>query len=400
MPRATIYIIAISILATSPTALAQEHSAPMQITGEWSELGLAHASTSNEGTGVAGFGVRFDVGLSRRVDVESRLNWFPGQTASEFQAQGGRTLQLAVGARGKLFVSRRVSLYGLLLPGLVHFSNTFTSVSGNSLVTGGATHFALDTGLGVEFFPTSRWTLRGELTGPLYGAPGGELARFSGSSGNVAVLSEAARFVNLWQASAGIGYRLGSMKEDKAEEPVAGRWEVGGQIAQGAYTDALGVGESFFHRIALGGFASYRITPLVYADAAFNAFLGSAPQRTLFDGGYLLEGLGGVKFGMREEHYGFFLKALAGVDSHSGALSSQNASGQGSTTSRSSALAVAVGAVVETYFGRRWLVRFDGGDVISMFRSRTLTEDGVSTWVQAPDAAHSLQMTIGFGTRF
>jgi hypothetical protein len=371
----------------------------VQIAGEFSALGLDHAL--GHGTGSAGLGVRVDLGLTRRVEVESRLTWFPANVAQEFQAQGGRTLQVATGIRGKFFVSRRASFYGLLLPGLLHFTNAVTGVTGNSVVTGGSTHFALDTGLGVEFYPTSRWTARGEVSGPLYGAPGGELARSAPSSnGAVLILSEAARFVNPWQISAGVGYRLGALREASGEESVAGRWEIGGQVTQTTSTGALAVDEAFRHNPALGAFVSYRLAPSVYADAALNAFLRPAPERTPFDGGYVLQGLGGVKLGLRKDRYGFFVKARAGVNSHSGAFTSLDHSLPSITISRLNAVAIDLGAVFERYVGRRLLVRFDGGDVVSVFRATTITEDGVRIQAQAPSPTHSLQMTVGFGWRF
>lgn len=371
----------------------------MQIAGELSRLGLDHAS--DDGRGSTGFGVRVDLGVTRRIEVESRLTWFPQNALQEFQAQGGRTLQFATGIRGKFFVSRRASFYGLLLPGLLHFTNAVTGVTGNSVVTGGSTHFALDTGLGVEFYPASRWTARGEVSGPLYGAPGGELARSApSSSGNVLILSTPARFVNPWQVSAGVGYRLGSLREGSAEESVAGRWEIGGQVTQATSTDALASDVSFRRTPALGAFVSYRLAPGVYADAALNAFLRPAPERTPFDGGYVLQGLGGVKLGWRKDRYGIFVKVRAGVNSHAGAFTSLNASVPSSTISRSNAIAIDLGGVFERYVGRRLLVRFEGGDVASVFHATTITEDGIQAPLQAPSATHSLQMAIGLGWRF
>ena len=62
----------------------------------------------------------------------------------------------------------------------------------------------------------------------------------------------------------------------------------------------------------------YRLSPAVYADAALNAFVRPASVRTPFDGGYLLQGLGGVNLGVRKDRNGIFVKTRVGVNSHSG----------------------------------------------------------------------------------
>jgi len=386
------------ILLSSGAASAQQQSTPVQIAGEFSTLGL---DRPDDGKGVSGIGVRLDVGLTRRLEVESRLTWFPSDALTERQAQGGRTLQFAVGVRGKFIVSRRASLYGVLLPGLLHFSNTVISTTGQT-ATGGATHFALDTGLGVELYPESRWTVRGEVTGPLYGAPGAELARSApNANGAFSLLIAEARFVNPWQISAAIGYRPGALREVRREEPVAGRWEIGGSVSQTTAVDAGSFSATSFRTTpALGAFVSYRLAPGVYADVALNAFVRRVLEVTPFDGGYLLQGLGGVKLGLRQDHYGFFVKARAGVNSHSGALAAFDTSIPSVTTSRWNAVAVDLGGVFERYVGRRLLIRFDGGDVLSVFRTKTITLDGQSVPVDVPGVTHGPQMGAGVGWRF
>ena len=398
-PRGGTLLATAWMLLVTPAASAQQAWTPVQITGELSALGLNRGS--GEGTGSAGLGVRVDLRVTGRVDVESRLTWFPANLVQEFQAQGGQTLQAGAGVRGKFLRSRVASVYGLLMPGLLRFTNTVTGTIGPLSVTGGATHFALDTGVGVEFYPTSRWTVRSEVTGPLYGAPGAELGRSNPSpTGAVLTLSTPARFVNPWQVSAGVGYRLGSLRNEGVEAPVAGRWEIGGQVTQMTSTDALAVGVSFERTPALGAFASYRLSPAVYADAALNAFVRPAPERTPFDGGYLLQGLGGVKLGVRKDRYGIFVKTRAGVNSHSGAFASFDASSRSVTIRRTNAVAIDLGGVFERYIGRSLLVRFDGGDIVSVFRATTINEDGVRVPVPAPSAAHNLQMTVGVGWKW
>jgi len=99
---------------------------------------------------LSGFGIRGDYRLTRRVDIEGRVLWFPTNALLEFEAQGGKTTELALGVRGKFLMWKRASFYGVLLPELLHSSNAIVEPLGPDVVSGGATHFALDWGIGAE----------------------------------------------------------------------------------------------------------------------------------------------------------------------------------------------------------------------------------------------------------
>jgi hypothetical protein len=150
--------------------------------------------------------------------------------------------------------------------------------------------------------------------------------------------------------------------------------------------------------LALGGFASCRLAPAVYADAAVNVSTRDVRTRTSWDGGYLTQVLGGVKAGVRKDGYGVFGKARLGVNSQSGA-GAGIASGH-LQLARANAFAIDLGGVFEQYLSRRLLIRFDGGDTISVFHSTTYVRNGVEIPQPAPSPIDSLQMTVGFGWRF
>lgn len=64
------------------------------------------------------------------------------------------------------------------------------------------------------------------------------------------------------------------------------------------------------------------------------------------------------------------------------------------------ATAVDVGGVLERYFGRRWFMRFDGGDVISVFHPLDVNLGGTLLHVTAPRPTSSIQLAIEAGWRF
>jgi len=383
--------VALALLIGSAGVSAQEISRPLEIGVQFSSLGLDRSNT----TGVAGIGLRVDVRLTRRLDVEGRVMWFPVEATTEFEAQGGRTGQFALGVRGRFFKSRRASVYGVLLPELLHFTNAVIGFDGPEPIFGGATHFALDWGIGGEFYVTSRWTAHAEFTGPLYAVEGIELARVASGDADL-VVSIAPRFVNPGQFSAGVSYRLGRAGQEGVENPVEGRWEAGGQLTRATLTDALEL--SLRHVGAVGGFLSYRLAPGVYADAALNLFTQKMAPVTPFDGGHLTQAVAGVKLGVRKDRYGLFGKIRFGVNSQSAAPTGIDASGF--HRDRFNALAVDVGGVFEHSLGRRLLLRFDGGDTVSVFHSATFNDRGSIVSIEAPSAKHGLQITWGAGWRF
>ena len=391
--RRTLAIAGLSTIST--IAHAQEVARPLQISAEYSALGLVQQSARD--TGVSGVGVRVDYRLTRRIDVEGRALWFPTQSLQEFEAQGGKTAQVAAGVRGRFVATPRASFYGLLLPELLHFSDAIVNLSGPDIATGGTTHFALDWGLGAEVHATERWAFHADFTAPLYMIREEELGCSEpGPNGAVACGSLAPRIVNPWQFSAGVSYGVGPVRHESAEEAVNGVWEIGGQL--GSTTTAGALTTNLRTLVALGGFASYRLFPATYADAAVNFSTRDVRNRTSWDGGYLTQILGGVKVGVRKDGYGLFGKARFGVNSQSGAVSAIE-SGH-FRLSRVNALAIDLGGVFEQYLARRLLIRFDGGDTISVFGPTTYVRNGVPMRLPAPEAVDSIQMTVGFGWRF
>jgi hypothetical protein len=391
-PGLTAFVIANCLSASS---FAQSQTMPSQIGVEVSTLGLDRSFTDAGATGV---GVRAEFALSPRIEIETRLTWFPADVLQEFQAQGGQTLQVAAGIRGKLWKSRRASVYGLLLPGLIHVTDAIVAETLRSPTSGAATHFTLDTGLGIEWYAGARWTARVEASSPLYAVPGTDVGQILASNGQTIGVVLSGRFVKSWQVSSAIGYRLGSARPSEPEEPVAGRWEVGGEFVHTTAIDALQRNPQLYHIPSLGLFLSYRLMPAVYLDGAVNASLQQLSELTPFDEGYMLQALGGAKIGTRRDGFGIFAKVRAGTNSYSKAFASAE-SGM-VTTRRFNATAIDIGSVVERYIGRRWLIRVDGGDVISGFHDAQTLIDGSPVVYRAPSRTHSIQLLCGIGLIF
>src|SRR5690349_10347961 len=69
------------------------------------------------------------IALTPRLDIESHVAWFPRSEAIGFKSQGGQTFHFTVRARGTLVRRGRLSLYGLVEPGVLRFSHTVTGLN-------------------------------------------------------------------------------------------------------------------------------------------------------------------------------------------------------------------------------------------------------------------------------
>src|SRR6186997_2080781 len=86
-----------------------------------------------------GVGGRVAIPVTPWLAIDTRVRWFPEQLEPGL-AQGGRTLHVFAGARASFLTRGRWTLYGIVMPGLVHFSGAVKEVTADTVRTGGATH--------------------------------------------------------------------------------------------------------------------------------------------------------------------------------------------------------------------------------------------------------------------
>jgi hypothetical protein len=350
--------------------------------------------------GTVGVGGRLDVNLTRRVTLETQLNWFP-KSLPTGDRQGGQTLQLSLGVRGTFIRRRQFDVYGVVSPGFLHFTDTVAGYDNGSALIGGASRFALTSGYGAGFYPASRWTARVEFSETTYVTPGAEIARSApGSNGAFLIISTPATVQTPWQVTAAVGYRAGRPRSDDSEQAVSGRWEVGPQFSYGVSTDAAGVGTALERNGGVGAFASYRLWPYVDVDVAVEGFLHQDSVHTPLDGGKVAQGFAGVKVGLRRDRVGVFMKVRPGVSTHSMAFGSLDSVSGTVTDARVTFALLDVGGVLEAYLRPRFLIRLDTGVVTSIFHPVTIVVDGEAIEQPAPRALARIQMVAGVGLKF
>jgi Outer membrane protein beta-barrel domain len=385
----TLVLTAVVPLCALPLR-AQDQYSKVELGAQYSTI---RESNSNlEHADFSGVGGRFDWNFSRRLALESQVDYFPQQGAPLLLIQGGHTTQAVFGVRAKVVQTRHFSIFGLVRPGLLHFTEVVVPVgAGGSYSTQSANYFVLNLGGGLEYYPTARWILRFDIEGDPYRVPA------YASAG----LVQPGKINDTTRLSFGVGYRLGPILENESESKVPGNWEFGPLFS----AMAIAREDSIYNvrtEPGFGGYASYRFYRVFYLDGDVLYF----PQGTTFsgphDGGAILQALAGLKGGIRRNHFGFFGKVRPGFNSYSDALTgiTSTSSGTTNTYARSTNFVLDLGGIVEFYPTERSTLRIEVGDTHILFGDRNVNVDGNIESFPGGALQHSIQLMIGYGWRF
>lgn len=423
----TLKALALALLVSTGGASAQEQDAPKF------EIGVQYTSLSIDLPGFGGtehapgVGARVTYNLTDYFAVEAEGNIFPSATQTDYTT-GGDPLQAQFGVKaGKRW--KRFGLFAKARPGVVSFAETVTPlpvVSGSALTFAfdreRKTHFSMDVGGVLEFYPSRRMLVRFDAGDTIirYGEHKELQSSFPGPSVIVTAPSETQ---HNFQFAAGVGFRFGGGGEDPGgsqSSPAGGRvrrFEVGMQfsslILNRPSRGFFGFPEEGAEAEAGGGL---RFGFNATNNLAFEVEGNFYPRRRFgIDtavGGYPAQAQAGVKYGRRFERFGVFAKARPGIVTFS---SVNEVSGYESVTfgtdtfffptfrdTSKTYFSMDVGGVLEFYPSSRILTRFDVGDTMIRYPSR----DNPSTFITAPpprlpsELRHNLQITAGIGFRF
>jgi hypothetical protein len=343
----------------------------------------------------SGFGGRFDWNLTRRLAFESQVDFFPEHLIPLVTIQGGQTVQAVFGVRAKVLQTRRLSVFGLIRPGLFHFTDAeFLSASSpTGLGLRPETHFVLNLGGGLEYYVAPRWVLRADIEGDPYRAPNSTVALPGGGS-----LFRQGKIDDTTRLSFGVAYRPGRLINNEEEVPVHGKWEAGPLfstmlISREGPTDGVRTEPGF------GGYASYRFYQVFYLDGDLLYFPRGTDSSGPHDGGTIVQGLFGLKGGIRRNHFGIFGKVRPGFHSYSEALSGISSSGVESFD-RSTNFVLDLGGIVEFYPARHGTLRFEAGDTHVYFGTRDVSIAGAPQPVGGGKLRHTIEFITGYGWRF
>ena len=381
------------LLLTAITLFAQDNYTRFELGVQYSFIRL---TTPNLGAAnYSGFGGRFDWNLNRRLALESQLDFFPEQLVPLLSIQGGQTIQAVFGIRAKVVQTRHISVFGLVRPGLFHFTDALRSDASSStgFSTHPETHFAMNIGGGIEFYPSPHWVLRADIEGNPYRVPNTTVFPPGGGS-------EFARgsIDDTTRLSLGFAYRPGALIDNEEETKVPGKWELG-PLFSTLFISREGPFDGTRTEPGFGGFASYRFYRVFYFDSDVLYFPRDTNSSGPHDGGTILQGLFGLKGGIRRNHFGIFGKVRPGFHSYSEALSSVSGTGDFGY-SRSTNFVLDLGGIVEFYPSEHGTLRLEAGDTHIYFGARDVNVDGEIQSAGGGKLRHTIQFNMGYGWRF
>jgi hypothetical protein len=341
-----------------------------------------------------GFGGRFDWNLTRRLAIESQVDFFPEHSGSVLYKQGGQTLQAVAGLRAKVIQSRRLSVFGLVRPGIVHFTDVLFYDGYPATGVKPVKYFVLNLGGGLEYYLSNRWVLRADIQGDPYRVANATVS-FSGGGTGFAI----GKIEDTTRLSFGVAYRPGPWIENEAEHGVDGRLEVGP-----LFTTMISAREGVGVRAdpGFGGYASYKLYKVFYLDGDVLYFPRYTSTSGPHDGGQIMQALAGVKGGIRRNHFGFFGKVRPGFNSYSKALTSitMTNSGVANDYDRSTSFALDLGGIIEFYPAEHGTFRLEVGDTHVFFGNRNVNDNGMMVLSRGGDLRHSIEFITGYGWRF
>ncbi|HEX8143319.1 MAG TPA: outer membrane beta-barrel protein [Pyrinomonadaceae bacterium] len=200
----------------------------------------------------------------------------------------------------------------------------------------------------------------------------------------------------------------------QAQSDETPRYEVGAQFSSLSLRDPS---FSNFTEPGFGGRFTVNITDYLAAEAQVDFYPQNRSNVTESSGGRTLTGLFGLKAGKRYERFGLYAKARPGFIHFSrtiGGFSEVPVVANPPFTlfipqyrSRTE-FAADIGGVLELYPTRRIVTRFDFGDTIIRYQSRTIGVQTIGTpptatvlpLTRPPETGHNFQFSAGIGFRF
>jgi hypothetical protein len=420
--RFVIFVFGVCVLFGS-AARAQEQFTRVEVGGQFDGIRLLNTAGSPQFK--PGFGGRVDINLTRRFALESTVDFFPRnapQTPGQ-GGQGGRTLQALFGARAKFITTRRYSVYGVLRTGLTYETNNETALilqGPDSLFitqrNGPVTHFTLDFGGGIEFYPTQRWIFRAEADVSPYfvgNVPLLDPTKLGPSGAPTVQAIVPGTIFAPWKLSVGASYRIGALR-DFARDDSDDRHDHQSRFSRltiGAQATSLSIPfidgvDGATTEVGVGPFASYRIWRFVEADTAM--FLFPREEQTgnvigPYDGGRILQGFYGVRAGFRTRRIGFFAKVRPGFESNSRVFTGDTVGPSEQVVpqfGRATDFALDLGGVIELYPTKHFVIRLDAGDTMIYPGARIVNLAGDEFSTPALPRRDTMQFGVGFGWRF
>jgi hypothetical protein len=314
--------------------------------------------------------------------------------------------------RADLLRVKRLTVSASMGVGLVRFSATPNSlvlttdtsrtppVSIVSSHISPATHGSAELGGSLAFTLSDRWVLRGIGNMRLHAFSGASVDLPPNSRGAFLSVSEPAGVITAWRGAVEIGYRIGRFQASEPSATIAQPWAVGPLLAYSVSASATPL-SALYKATGTGIFVSRRVFDWLDVDADLRWFPRARPV-TAFDGGQLLQGVIGVRSGVRTRRLGVFANIGPGIARYSKVVLSSADAGGGrlsSTYGRPWYAVFKTGGIVEIYYSAHMLLRVEVATVHTFYHPITFVSDSESFPV-TPRPGGTLQAMLGWALRF
>jgi hypothetical protein len=343
----------------------------------------------------SGLGGRFTYNMTSNLALEANANYYLTRSTIFSVQADGRATSAFFGPKAGIRW-RRFGIYGKAQPGFVSFSDVLTSASvfGN-FATARKTHAALDLGGALEFYPSQRVVVRADVGDVLVRY--GDATLFSDPSGiSVRTMGTVDSPFHL---IIGANYRLGKLRTEDQRTPAAKRVQLGLQYSLQTLErlDFTVRDES-----AAGAWFTFEISKNFAFDSAVSFF----PRKMRFispqQGGRIVQAVAGIRWGIRRDNYGLFLKFRPGVQIYTSTepTNTRDELGPHPSFPPFTDLAFDTGGIFEIYTSKHTMLRFDAGETIIYFREHHFLDFDGSPFTAGSFTQPSVQFTAGFGLRF
>jgi hypothetical protein len=144
----------IGVVCFVPAAIAQDEFSRVEVGGQFAAF-RAVSDPQADVSFFPGLGLRFAYNFNRRLAFEAEVDGVPQGVPPTILTQGGKAFSAVFGTRAKILQSRRFAVFGLLRPGLLHFSGV-GDTKNTDVEFHPHTFFTLNLGGGIEYYPAPR----------------------------------------------------------------------------------------------------------------------------------------------------------------------------------------------------------------------------------------------------
>jgi len=340
-----------------------------------------------------GIGGTFTYNLNRLLALDSQLDEYTTNVDALKSLQfGGRAVAFSFGVKGGLR-KRRFGIYFKARPGLLTFSDALVSeaVFGQP-GTKRITHATLDVAGSAEYNLSRRIILSADF-GPLLVRYGDALLATVPTPAGIATARSTGKIDAPWHLNLGASYRFGKLQEHTEINGPGDHLSAGFQYSLLSLERSL---TTVRDESGIGGWATWSFSKFWGLDSSLLFFPRNVKFADFQQGGRIMQGLVGIRAGIREGRIGVFAKFRPGLQLYTATLRDVRTAGTAGFTN----LAFDSGAIVEIYTSRHTKARFDAGDTAVLYRARDVIALDGSTVHLSGFSKQTIQIMAGFGVAF